>query len=56
MVDLLQFYHTPTGSNILKIQYILRAESMKEVEELYQQKKAELTERFLEEFEKEFLQ
>ena len=56
MVDLLRFYQTPTGAKMLKIQSVLQAESMKEVEKLYQQKKGELTERFLEEFEKEFLQ
>ena len=56
MVDLLQFYQTPTGAKMLKIQYVLRTERMKEVEKLYQQKKGELTERFLEEFEKEFLE
>jgi len=55
MVDLLRFYQTPTGSKMLKIQYLLRTERMKEVEKLYQQKKGQLRERFLEEFEKEFL-
>ena len=55
MVDLLRFYQTPIGAKMLKIQYVLRTESIKEVEKLYQQKKGELRERFLEEFEKEFL-
>jgi hypothetical protein len=56
MVELLRFYQTPIGAKMLKIQYVLRAENIKEVEKLYQQKKGELRERFLEEFEKEFLE